>query len=248
MPQTRQVEAEAKGAGKGQKTKKTPKKSSRPPLSPQRPRDKTPPKEPAFVPPATVGADPEGDISVSSVVTGESYISSSGRVRPGVPAYVQKQLVDDIEEAGGIKLFGSSKQEYQALAALLDTNIELYGERGDALRTKLRKKVNHWSTLAQKGLYADKVLNRYGIVSAQHRDSKSKSSAKKVPPAKKKTDRSEEDSVSSLDDEDDEEVVVEGREEKQEAVPTTPPIARQSKMAASAGTLPDGKLPPGTCK
>lgn len=69
--------------------------------------------------------------------------SSSSRVR--LPFNLQRQLLSDIQERGGIERFGLS--QLQALSALCDARPELYGDRGDRVRRRIGKKVQRWRVL-----------------------------------------------------------------------------------------------------
>jgi hypothetical protein len=97
---------------------------------------------------------------------------SSSRSRAKLSLSIQKQLAIDIEAAGGIKIFeGSDHKLYE----LLTNREELYGKRGDPIRTAISKKVYRWQLLERKGEYVEKVCNRlkissYAILQAEERD------------------------------------------------------------------------------
>jgi hypothetical protein len=79
-----------------------------------------------------------------------------------LPIFTQKQLAQDIDEAGGIKVFKNSKQP---LSILCNNNEDVYGKRGDSIRAKITKKVIAWKAL-DEAEYIYKVLNRLQVKSA----------------------------------------------------------------------------------
>jgi hypothetical protein len=116
-----------------------------------------PPKTPA---PPSSAAHSKQDSDSESVV---SVASSASSQRSGLPIFVQKQLAQDIEEAGGIKVFKENSSHL--LSGLCNDNEDVYGKRGDPIRRKITKKVTTWKLLNEAG-YVDKVLNRLGVKSA----------------------------------------------------------------------------------
>ena len=115
-----------------------------------------PPKTPA----PTSSAAHNRDSDSESIV---SVASSASSQRSGLPIFVQKQLAQDIEEAGGIKVFKENTR--YLLSALCNENEDVYGKRGDTIRRKISKKVTTWKLLNEAG-YVDKVLNRLRVKSA----------------------------------------------------------------------------------
>lgn len=97
----------------------------------------------------------------STVVT--SITTTSGPRRERLPTHLQKQLAIDIEENGGINRFVGNTED-QSLYYLLEQRQDLYGERGDPIRTKIRRRVRYWRDLNNEGKYNKKVLVPFGIV------------------------------------------------------------------------------------
>jgi hypothetical protein len=116
-----------------------------------------PPKTPA---PPSSAAHSKQDSDSESIV---SVASSASSQRSGLPIFIQKQLAQDIEEAGGIQAFKGKSS--QLLSTLCNANEDVYGKRGDPVRKKITKKVAAWKYLDETE-YADKVLNRLQIKSA----------------------------------------------------------------------------------
>jgi hypothetical protein len=114
-----------------------------------------PPKSPA--PPSSTHRDSDSESVLSQA-------SSASSQRSGLPIFIQKQLAQDIEEAGGIKVFKENSS--QLLSVLCNENEDVYGKRGDPIRSKITKKVLGWKQLDQ-GSYVEKVLNRLQVKSAE---------------------------------------------------------------------------------
>jgi len=72
----------------------------------------------------------------------DSSLQSQSSRRSKLPGHLQIQLVTDIQAKGGIDKFGLG--EKQAIAALCDARPEIYGNRGDPIRSKIGKKVCKW--------------------------------------------------------------------------------------------------------
>ena len=71
--------------------------------------------------------------------------TSRGSRRAKQTLNLQRTLLKDIQSAGGVgKFHGGSSQ---ALAFLCDTRPELSGGRGDKVRERIGKKVQHWKQL-----------------------------------------------------------------------------------------------------
>jgi len=81
--------------------------------------------------------------STNSIASAAST-STAGSQRERLPRVVEKQLILDIIDAGGIKEFSFGKK--QALSKLLDKPDRqgTYGDRGDPIRGKISKRVNYW--------------------------------------------------------------------------------------------------------
>jgi hypothetical protein len=116
-----------------------------------------PPKSPA--PPASSAKSRDSDSE--SVL---SQTSSASSQRAALPIFIQKQLAQDIEAAGGIKHF-KNENSFQLVSALCNENEDIYGRRGNSIRTKITKKVLAWKRFDEEA-YACKVLNRFQVKSA----------------------------------------------------------------------------------
>jgi hypothetical protein len=83
-----------------------------------------------------------------------------------VRLHVKKQLAGDIESNGGIKHFAGRNNQhlYRLLQSRVQEDDNPYGNRGDPIRTKLRKLVNYWVRKDQEGKYISEVLNPWQIV------------------------------------------------------------------------------------
>jgi hypothetical protein len=70
-----------------------------------------------------------------------SSVASSQRTREKLHLHVEKQVVQDIEDNGGLSVFDAGKA--QGIASLLDNpeRENLYGPRGGPLRDKIRKRI-----------------------------------------------------------------------------------------------------------
>jgi hypothetical protein len=115
----------------------------------------TPPKSPA--PPSSAHRDSDSESVLSQA-------SSASSQRSALPVFVQKQLAQDIEEASGIKVF--KENSAQLLSVLCNENEDVYGKQGDAIRSKITRKVCSWKKFDQ-GSYVEKVLNRLQVKSAE---------------------------------------------------------------------------------
>jgi hypothetical protein len=158
-----------------------------------------PPKTPA--PPSSAGAHSRDSDSESVF----SEAGSASSLRSALPIFIQKQLAQDIEEAGGIKVFkeNSGGTANQLLSGLCNDNKDIYGKRGDKIRARITKKVITWKGL-DKAEYIDKVLNRLGVKSSATLEFEQKNT-NKVKYSKKVTlhqQLSDDDSSSDRDDED----------------------------------------------
>lgn len=85
----------------------------------------------------------------TSVASGTSGTSTGSNKREKLSLVVEKQLLQDIEERGGLALFDAGKT--QGLAELLDNQERenIYGPKGGPLREKIRKRVflfKKWDT------------------------------------------------------------------------------------------------------
>jgi len=72
--------------------------------------------------------------------------SSTGSRTP-LPLNIEKVLLQDILKSGGIALNDAGKS--QGLCALLDSNKELFGSRGDNIRSKISQRVKHLKKLPE---------------------------------------------------------------------------------------------------
>lgn len=103
-----------------------------------------------------------------------SSVTSTASRRERLPLHVQKQLARDIESNGGIKHFSgfnSTKNLYHLLQKRVGDAENPYGNRGDPIRTKLTKKVNHWVRLEKEGKYVSAVLYPWQIENWKSRSS-----------------------------------------------------------------------------
>lgn len=129
--------------------------------------------------------------------------------RPGLPDHLLKQLLTDIEGDGGIGTFinkANRRSVEQKLSRLCDNNEDLYGKKGQYLRSQIQKKVYRWKVKYEEGVYESEVLNKYRVLSAANlkkkeaelkRQETKKPAAKK--PAAKKLEFESDDSVSSIE-------------------------------------------------
>lgn len=78
--------------------------------------------------------------------------ASSASSRARLPHNLQRQLLIDIQNKGGIKEFGSESE--QALRAICDAREQLYGKRGSRLRVRIGKKVQRWKKLSSEDYLA----------------------------------------------------------------------------------------------
>jgi len=129
------------------------------------------------------------DGTVGSVTSAASSTSS----RPGLAYHIQKQLAKDIELSGGIANFKKGKEH--ALSKLLDAgDSDIYGKRGDPIRSQLQKCVCRWIKCSREKTHAEKVLNRFSVKSAL-------TLKKESSQAKKKGSKVAESSASEVGDE-----------------------------------------------
>ena len=158
----------------------TPKKLAK--KTPTKTKNRVSAKKPLLSPDIQPPSIAVGDESVVSSL-GETASRSSTSSRPGLPLTTQKQLAEDIEEAGGILKF--KKGSEHALSNLLDAKAAerqdgIYGLRGDhdGVRDRIRKYVWRWRRLQKKGEYAEKILNKHKVQSFANRKKGAKSKDK----------------------------------------------------------------------
>lgn len=89
--------------------------------------------------------------------------TSSTTNRSKLPLHIQKQLAQDIEEAGGIRSFRSDKTK--SLLQICNKQTDIYGKSGEETRKRIQKKFYWWQQLDLQDLYASKVLNRLQVKS-----------------------------------------------------------------------------------
>jgi hypothetical protein len=101
------------------------------------------------------------DNDTQSVTSSASVTSNRG-----VRSHIQKQLAEDIEAAGGIQHFAGHENQnlYHLLQRRVGQDDNPYGERGDAIRTKLRRVVQRWISLDNTDKYISDILNPWQIV------------------------------------------------------------------------------------
>ena len=94
---------------------------------------------------------PEGSATKKSSAPGEDdYKSnSSAAARQKLPLNVQRQLLADIIERGGVGAFG--EESNQALRDLCDKRPLLFGSRGSNLRVRIGRKVARWKIVYSQG-------------------------------------------------------------------------------------------------
>jgi hypothetical protein len=94
----------------------------------------------------------EDDGSLASVTSASITFS-----RGGLSHHIQKQLSIGVETEVGIEKLTVAKDKHsQDLSKLLDKKNsecgdQLYGERGDLIRTQIQKKIYRWSLLEAEG-------------------------------------------------------------------------------------------------
>ena len=146
--------------------------ATKPPKQPSSSKEKKnlvvaarPPKSPT--PPSSAHRDSDSESLLSQV-------SSASSLRAALPIFTQKQLAQDIEEAGGIGVFKNSKQP---LSILCNNNEDVYGKRGDSIRAKITKKDVNWKAFSE-AKYVERVLNRLQVKSAATLEFQSRSANK----------------------------------------------------------------------
>ena len=128
-------------------------------------------------------SDEESAASDLSASTG-----ASNSTRSNLPKWVEKQLAEDIEAAGGLRIFDKGKT--QGLSELLDHRAitleepEVFGLRGSDLRLKVRSKVNRWKQWDDKKYFAK--LAQLGVkpAVARKKTPKKASSSDRTPSRK----------------------------------------------------------------
>ncbi len=107
-----------------------------------------------------------GDDVLQHIFRGEDESPARSSRRPlPLPLNIQKELAQDIERAGGIKLLSANEQ---SLSHLCNSREDIYGRRGHPLRQQIKKKVYRWKGLDQSNQYVDRVLNRLGVKSTEN--------------------------------------------------------------------------------
>lgn len=109
-------------------------------------------------------ADDDNSVSIAS--------ATSQRGERGVRPHIKKQLAIDIETNGGIKAFAGHNNQnlYKLLQSKVTEDDNPYGNRGDPIRTKLRKVVNRWTQFDREGKYVSEILNPWRIVQYSARE------------------------------------------------------------------------------
>ena len=104
---------------------------------------------------------------------------ATGGSRQRLSLNIQRTLVSDIQEAGGIDSFSLSTAH--ALKELCDRRPDLYGRKGEAIRQRIGRKVQRW-----KLLYAESEANWLKVVSKLEVTAKpkikTKAELKQAPP------------------------------------------------------------------
>ena len=88
----------------------------------------------------------------SSVRSQSSYISSADSQR-GLSSHLKKQLLIDIEKAGGIKNLTQpvAYKFSKSLQRILDQRPETYGKVADSKRAQIQQQVWRWKKLEKEG-------------------------------------------------------------------------------------------------
>jgi hypothetical protein len=103
--------------------------------------------------------------SARRAASGSVSSANSSSKRPRLDHNVEKQLLLDIEKAGGISFL--NQENFQALANLLKNpdRIRLYGKRGEPIRKKISRRVTYLKTLVKADY--DILIRSYGIEPAK---------------------------------------------------------------------------------
>jgi hypothetical protein len=131
---------------------------------------------------------PEAVFSPSVASIASSIGSSSAGSRKTLTLFVQKQLLQDIEAAGGIKTLSGKQHK---LSSICNQRPEIYGIRGEETRRRITKKVYRWQLLDRENQYVEEVLNRFQVKSflvlkTERREKELKLASKKQAPLKKR--------------------------------------------------------------
>lgn len=147
----------------------------------------------ARLPPLTKTMDTQSVASASTATT----------TTRGLRLHLKKQLAEDIESGGGIQNFAG--KDNQNLYHLLNKKVldskdpdHPYGQRGDYIRTQIRKLVQRWIEKDNKGKYVSEILNPWQIV--QHSARMKQSAKKQTTQRKSSSDSSSSDSDSESSD------------------------------------------------
>ena len=99
----------------------------------------------------------------SIAATTASVSTGGGRKTEPFPKHIEKQLIRDIEAAGGLQLIDSLGSGQKATSQFLDNQNRpnLYGNRGDPIRNKISKRVSKLKELSREA-YLRKVV-RFNI-------------------------------------------------------------------------------------
>lgn len=104
------------------------------------------------LPESVEGSEEEGELTSPSSVSSASRLRHPARTNnAGLPLHVQKQLLQDIENARGISFSYDLKR-------ICDQRQEIYGEPGTERRRQVRNKVQHWRGL-ERGAYVEILFN-----------------------------------------------------------------------------------------
>ena len=116
-----------------------------------------------------------------------------------IALFLRKQLAEDIERIGGIKVVFSQDKKDQTLSKLLDEKVNVYGKRGSDIRKQIRNLAKRWHDYSAHD-YKRRVLERLDVApyservreppSSRSRSSSSSSSSSSrspSPPPKKST-------------------------------------------------------------
>jgi len=128
-------------------------------------------------------------------------VTSAGSNREKLELCVEKQVLKDIEERGGLHFFEKGKT--QGLSQLLDNpdRRRLYGERGDSTRKKISRRVRYLKKLTYQQYI--KVLTSYRLEPAKLTKAEVESIESAQPVKSIQTKAVKKEDVSDLEDEDD---------------------------------------------
>ena len=140
-------------------------RASKPKPKPKTKKPKPSEQSPLHSPPHSPVVQSTDEGSVGSPASSSGHFHSPYQ---GVPLNVQKQLAQDIEQAGGIEAFANKTSQLaasnQLLCNLCNARESIFGKRGDPIRRRIINLVYTWKEFSRQGTYVQKVLHRLGVV------------------------------------------------------------------------------------